>query len=211
MSRAFDGKIRAIAATDEQYISFTKYCDDSVIGINKEKNRMKEIFKFRFIDTYRFMSEPLSALAKLLPSSEKHMLRQQFAGVIPENLELLQRKGIFPYDYMDSEEKLIDPLPVREEFYNKLTEDGISEEDYEHAKKVFDAFHCWSMRDYAQLYLKLDVLILADVFEYFRKTMSALYGLDAAQYVTLASFSFDAMLKYTNAQIGLLDDDEKIE
>lgn len=157
------------------------------------------------------MNEPLSTLANLMPSTEKRILFKEFANIDKKKLDLLQKKGVFPYDYMDSPAKLIEPLPDHKYFYNLLTDSNISDEEYRFAKNVFNEFECLSMRDYAQIYLKLDVIILADVFEYFRSTMRNIYALDAAQYITLASFSFDAMLKYTKAEIELLTRDDMIE
>ena len=60
-------------------------------------------------------------------------------------------------------------LPSTENFYSKLTGEDISDSDYNHAKNVWKTFKCMTMGDYHDLYLKSDVLILADVFENFRK------------------------------------------
>ena len=62
-------------------------------------------------------------------------------------------------------------LPSIENFYFKSTGEDISDEDYNHAKNVWEEFKCKTMGDYHELYLKSDVLILADVFEKFRKTV----------------------------------------
>ena len=61
-------------------------------------------------------------------------------------------------------------LPPKDAFHGKLTKSGISEEDYEHAKKVWEAFECETLGDYHDLYLLTDTLLLVDVFENFRKT-----------------------------------------
>ena len=73
-------------------------------------------------------------------------------------------------------------LPSIENFYSKLTSEDISDYDYNHAENVWKKFECKTIVDYHDLYLKSDVLILADVFENFRKTGKEYYNLDPAHY-----------------------------
>ena len=53
-----------------------------------------------------------------------------------EKTDLLSRKGVYPYDFMDSFEKFNEVLPGKDAFFSKLNGEGISEVDYEHAVKV---------------------------------------------------------------------------
>ena len=62
------------------------------------------------------------------------------------------------------------------------------------------------MRDYHDHYLISDILLLADVFENFRKKSYSTYGLDPVHYYSLPGYSWDAMLKYTAVQLELIDD-----
>ena len=124
-----------------------------------------------------------------------------------ENTELLTRKGVFPYDYVSSLEKLDEhQLPPKKEFYSKLNDEDISDEDYQHALNVFQKFNCKSIRDYHDLYLKSDVLLLSDVFENFRKTCLKHYKLDPAHYYTSPGLAWDACLKETRQELQLLTD-----
>ena len=92
---------------------------------------------------------------------------------------LLLKKGIYPYEYMDSFERFDETqLPEKEEFYSSLSGKGITDEEYEHAQEVWAAFGCRTMGDYLDLYVKTDVLLLADVFENFRQVCQEKYGLD---------------------------------
>ena len=64
------------------------------------------------------------------------------------------------------------------------------------------------MHKYHDLYLNLDVLLLADIFENFRKTCIADYGLDPCHYYTLPGFTFDACLKFTGQELDLFTNSE---
>ena len=86
-----------------------------------------------------------------------------------EKAELLSRKGIYPYDYMNGIEKFSEEkLPPKEEFFSKLNDCGISDEDFDHAQRIWKEFGIKDLGEYHDLYLKSDVLLLADVFEEFR-------------------------------------------
>ena len=85
-----------------------------------------------------------------------------------EDVELLERKGVFCYDYIDSFARLDEPaLPPREAFFNKLGNMECSQADYSHAQHVWDNFHCSSLKEYMALYLLSDICLLADVFQAF--------------------------------------------
>ena len=58
------------------------------------------------------------------------------------SLVLLLRKGVYPYDYVDCMQKLDETsLPPKEEFYSKLTSEGITDEDFKHAHAVWKEFN----------------------------------------------------------------------
>ena len=108
---------------------------------------------------------------------------------------------------MDSPEVLNETqLPAQEQFFSKLNDEGVSDEDYMHAQQVWNEFNCMTMGDYHDVYLKSDVLLLADVFESFRKTALETYKLDPAHYITAPGLSWDAMLKLTKVRLELIDD-----
>jgi hypothetical protein len=124
----------------------------------------QDIKKLRFLDSYRFFTKGLADVAKSL--KEFPILDLQFEF---ENTELLKAKGYYPYEYIDSIEKLDEKcLPSIEKFYSTLKQENITEEEYSHAQNVWKTFNCKTLKDYHNLYLKTDVLILADAFEQFR-------------------------------------------
>ncbi|GFY55333.1 uncharacterized protein TNIN_292571 [Trichonephila inaurata madagascariensis] len=124
-----------------------------------------------------------------------------------EKIDLLLRKGVFPYDYFNSFEKCNDSsLPPTSKFYNKLNEKAISVEDYNHACKVFNEFHLNNLGEYCDLYVKTDVLLLTDLFENFRKICMQTYKLDPCWYFTTSALSWDAMLLHTKVANELFTD-----
>ena len=124
-----------------------------------------------------------------------------------EQLDLITRKGVYPYDYMDSIEKFAqEKLPEKKEFYSLLNKCDVSDADYEHAKRVWKKFGIRNMGEYHDLYLKSDVLLLADVFEAFRETSMSAYNLDPCHYLTLPGLAWDSMLKLTKVKLELISD-----
>ena len=121
-----------------------------------------------FIDSFKFLQTSLANLvSNLQPSDFKNLNR-----VIKHDTSLLTRKEVYPYDYVSSIDKLKETkLPSKDEFYTKLYDDEILEEDFQHAINVWNTLNCQTFQDYHDLYLKSDVLLLADVFENFRKNL----------------------------------------
>jgi hypothetical protein len=142
------------------------------IPLNPEKYLSFDIGKLKFIDSFSFMATSLEKLVENLPKKDLSKtfinMKQGFSTYNDEDFSLLVRKGVYPYDYMNSFDRFNETLPSKESFYSKLTDSNISDEDYTHAQNVFHKFGCKNMGDYHDLYLKTDVLLLADVFENFR-------------------------------------------
>ena len=122
----------------------------------------------------------------------------------------MKRKGVYPYDYMDSFQRFSEKsLPGREDFYSILNDTNISESDYSHAKRVWSTFQIRDLGQYHDLYLKTDVLLLADVFESFRGTCLRNYGLDPCHYYSAPGLSWDALLKMTKINLDLITDTDQ--
>ena len=181
--------------------------DINVIATNAEKYMAIYLGKhLAFIDSFQFMSQSLTKLSSNLPDDKYIYTSEAFQG---ERLALMKEKGVYPYDYMDAVEKFAEKqLPERRDFYSLLTDEDISEKEYRHAQKVWDTFRIENMGQYHDLYLKSDVLLLADVFQNFRETCLAYYGLDPCHYVSSPGLSWDAMLKMTEINLELISDIE---
>ena len=132
---------------------------------------------------------------------------RQIKKVFEDKIDLLSRKGVYPYDHMTNIERFKGTqLPPKEAFYSKLNDCHISDEDYDHAKRVWNETEIENMGDYHDLYLKSDVLLLADVFEEFRKVCLRNYDLDPAGYYTAPGLAWDAALKVSQVGLELLTD-----
>ena len=82
------------------------------------------------------------------------------------------------------------------------------DEDYARAEDVWETFSMSSMREYHDLYLNTDTLLLANVFENFRNMALEKFKVDPCHYVTATSMFYDALLKTLNAELELVSDPE---
>ncbi|XP_067947655.1 uncharacterized protein [Watersipora subatra] len=183
--KAYEGYkgIDVIANTDEKYMSMRIDC-------------------FKFIDSMQHLN---SSLAKLVEGlDDLPHLKQEF----PEHYGLLARKGVYPYEYMDSHERFEEKqLPKIIHFSSSLDNHaGLQPGDYLHAQKVWKELGCETLGDYHDLYLKTDVLLLTDVFESYRSTAMDVYGLDPCHYISAPSLSWYALLKITKQELELISD-----
>ena len=120
---------------------------------------------------------------------------------------LLLRKGIYPYEYMESWERFKETsLPSKQEFYSSLNMEDVDKIDYRHGNNVFKSFKLENLGDYYDLHVKSDTLLLADLFENFRDMCIKEYELDPAHFVSLPGLAWQACLKKTNIELELLTD-----
>lgn len=187
-------ELKVIARAMEDYTTF----------YIQPRNGRRSSWRIRFIDSVQFLSSSLEKLVETLTEDQFVCMKQHFND---KEMKLLTRKGVFPYDHLDSPEKLEETEPVtKAQFYNRLTESDISDHDYEHYLTVWREMGIKKFQDYLELYLKTDVLLLADVFEAFRSFAMEKYGLDPCHYSTLPGFAWDACLKMTGVKLELLTD-----
>ena len=112
---------------------------------NYDKDFNKELIKI-FANIYQFCDEDINKFIFLI------------------------RKGVYPYEYMDSWERFDEKsLPDKEAFYSSLNMEDITDVNHRHAKIVFKPLNNKNLGDYHDLYVQSDTLLLADVFESFRK------------------------------------------
>ena len=167
----------------------------SCVASNRERFVTFSTGSISFIDSFQFMASSLAKLVNNLaeegPGKFKNLCK-----TFGDKHELLLRKGVFPYDFFNCPEKLITTsLPPKEEFYSRLYQEHCSDNDYLHACAIWKVFCCQTFEDYHDLYLKSDVLQLADVFENFRDMSLETYNLDPVHYCTAPGLSWDSMLR----------------
>ena len=116
---------------------------------------------------------------------------------------LLLKKGVYPYEYMDSWERFNETsLPPKESFYSELNLEDISDKDYLHAQKVWDVFEIRNLGEYHDLYVQTDTLLLADVYDKFRDKCIEIYGL---VFLICTRISMASMFKKDRSRIRIIN------
>ena len=155
--------------------------------------------KLRFLDSYRFMLKGLSNIAESM--DEFPILEREFDG----DISLLKQKGYYPYEYIDSIKRLKEKqLPPIDKFYSTLSQKTITDNEYSHAQRVWKHYNCETFLDYHNLYLKTDVLILADAFEKYRKFFLNHHQIDPCYCFSAPGLTWQCGLKYTGVELELL-------
>ena len=87
---------------------------------------------------------------------------------------------------------------------------GISEDDYQHARKVSKEFKIRNLGDYHDLYLRTDVILLANVFEAFRDTCLEHCSLDPVHFYMAPGLAWKACLRKTQVRLELRTDPDML-
>ena len=178
----------------------------TVIPNNTEKFIGFQIDGIRFLDSFKFLPSSLDNLVQNLHNDGTEPFRYTRRTFGDSDPKIFQ-KGIYPYEYMADREVFKETcLPPKEAFYSKLKMAGITDEEYEHAQQMWTRYNCRTMEDYTTLYVKLDTVLLADVFEQFRRLAFKQYELDPAHCWTLAGYTWEAALKFTGVELELITD-----
>ena len=197
-----NSKFDIIAQTREKFMAMTVK-----VPVDKTKENKTIFFDIKFLDSFQFMASSLASLANNLDKfPETETLKKEHPNLTDE---LIKRKGVFPYAYFDALAKLDETrLPSIDKFKNDLTGEDCSADEYSHAQLAWSKFNCRTFGDYMIAYLKLDVFLLADVFEEFRRVALDEDKLDPVHFVSLPAMSFKSAFKMTKETIHLLSDPE---
>ena len=124
--------------------------------------------------------------------------------------DLLLRKGVYPYEYIDSWKRFKEEsLPDKQSSYCELNKEHITHEDYAHAQLVWNTFNIKNLGEYHDLYVQSDTALLADVFKNFRDKCIEIYELDPAHFLTAPGLVWNACLKKTEVELEFLTDNNK--
>ena len=125
----------------------SEFVEVRVIPQNMEKYLSITVGRLKFIDSLQFTPQSLDSLAKTLEVDEFKYVREPFP--IAHEFELIKRKGVYTYDYMDSFARFDESrLPSQDAFFSKLSDSPCSDTEYVHATQVWTASECESMADY---------------------------------------------------------------
>lgn len=164
-----------IASKLETYIGFRMVKKGCPIHLN-------------FIDSYQHLPTSLEKLVNNLEHDQFKILKHHF---INQDISFLTRKGLYPHDDVADFSKYEETdLPPPSAFINRLTEEQISESDYRHAENIWQFFDLQNLGEYHDLYLKRDILLLADVFENYRKLCQQYYDIDSTHMYPSPSLSW---------------------
>jgi len=164
-----------VPACDEKHATLDSSL--TVIPSNIEKFVAFQIGKLRFLDSLQSLNASLDKLVGTL-SSDAFVYKSKFSPCPV----FTKQKGAYPYEYMNDRSKFGEKrLPPKDAFYSALIETPITDAEYARTQRAWNVFECKTMQDYHE-YLKTDVVLLADVFENFRKMCMENYGLDPAHF-----------------------------
>ena len=165
--------------------------------IGSENNRLN----YRCKECRRICPKPINEAVKNFPTT------YQFYNGDLNKFVLMLKKGVYPYEYMDSWEKFNETsIPDKEVFYSELNSEDITDKDYAHVQKVWEVFEIKNLGEYHDLYVQSDTLLLADVFQNFRDKCIEIYELDSALFLSAPGLAWQACLKKTGVKLELLTD-----
>ena len=184
------------------------------------ENTEKYVYTIKISDSCKFMQDSLSNLVDNLSQLkinkiDNDVLIKRFYNTYQlcdndiNKFNLLLRKGVYPYEYMDSWKRFNETeLPSKDKFYSTLNLEDISDDDYAHAINVWNTFNISNLGEYHNIYVKLDTALPADVFGNFRDKHIETDKLDPAYFLTTPGLSWEACLKKkTGVKLELLTDE----
>ena len=161
----------------------------NIIGNSCESFKMID-FKFKkleyslkILDMCNLIKGSLSELSKNLNDKDKIITKEHF----PDNFELLKEKACFPFEFITNINIYNKELSPIEKFYSSLKLCNISKKDYNKTLEIYKKLKCKNIKEYLDIYLKLDICLQSDIFNVFRKTIWDKFEIDCSKYITSCS------------------------
>ena len=159
-------------------------------------------YSFKLLDISNFIKVSLSGLSKNLLDKDKIITKKHF----PNDFELLKQKTAFPYEWLTKDNIYDEHLPSIDKFYSSLKLQNISSKEYDKTLEIYKKLKCKNVKDYLEIYMKLDICLQADIFNIFINTIWDKFEIGCSKYIKSCSLSLDLMLKYTKVKIELFKD-----
>ncbi|XP_053214141.1 uncharacterized protein LOC128397439 [Panonychus citri] len=181
---------------------FTKV---KIIPQNMEKYISFKLDNICFLDSYAFLASSLDELAGYLNDDLKNSYLLQLFNV--KDLNFVCKKARLPYDYLDSFDRFNETsLPPISAFYNKLKFENLDPKIYQNMCDLWQHFDVVNIGQFQDIYQKIDVVLLAAVFENFRSISVNQFQLDPLHFFSSPGLTWSAALKKTDVEIDLLTD-----
>ena len=166
--------------------------------------------RVRFLDSMQFLQDGLAKLTDVLKTQGHDWSIVKQVVKDPAQLAAIDAKAPYPYNFATSIEDLEKQtqLPPMSYFDNDLADEPCDQATYEKAKEIWKVFECKNMVEFTQVYVSLDVLLLAEIVHNFKTDMYDAFQIDICQYLSLPHAAMDVMLKYTGAEFELVTDPE---
>ena len=211
-NHGFRAEMKCIPKSKEKFMTLTKklgFGDEVILDKKTGKKKVKKFwFEIQIVDSISFLGGSLDKVVRSLPDTEFKHLKKKVSRGNKAKFELFTQKGIFPYSYMTDESKFKEGLPPIEKCFDVLKNKPMKKEDYQRMKRACEILECNDLEDYSCEYLKTDCILLADAFEFYRKTNMEQEVLDPALYISLAQLAYDSMLKLTKVEVELFPPDQ---
>ena len=206
----FTNNIRSMVSSLSQSL-------DKISKIDNDISKIDNNFTSNMRSTVSWLLQSINKVSKINNKISYDELIKKFPNTYQlcnndhNKFEFLLRKGVYPYEYMDSWKRFKEEsLPDKEPFYSKLNKEGITDEDYARAQKVWEALNIKNLGEYHDLYVQSDTTLLADVFESFRDKCLEIYELDPAHFLSAPVLAWQACLKKTQVELELLTDNDML-
>ena len=201
-----------------------RHPDPKVVGQTIEKYITFSVGNVQFKDTFQFLSSSLSNLVENLKANKEKSIFENFAVTykyfqhnweeklrekgydIEKCFSMFTRKLIFPYRYIDGMNKFKEKIPAQEYFYSELTEETVSDLDYQLLLEFCEVYGIKNLGQLSDIYVALDTLLLSDVFENIRNTSLTSIKLDPAHFCTAPGLSWAGAMKYTKMDLEIPSD-----